>query len=232
MSLLPFSRNGHSRDGTSRSGSLDSYPRNAAVQNGSVSSQAAADPLTLRQALTITAGLAGLVGLLGGGLVRFSLANSSNTRFLSPLQTFPALSDWPSAETSQPPEGASDPPLPETTDVFPFEEEAAPLEEDTWQNDLLETEPWDGDSELNWQTSEDDFDTFRSERFTSTPAAITEPGRSAAPSTFDAFANRSAARSRPGEDDDPLEALSKGPLLRQNALDEPYEAERERSQSF
>ena len=54
-----------------------------------------AQPLTLSQALTITAGLAGLIGLISGVIIRFSLANSSsNARFLSPLQTFPALSDW------------------------------------------------------------------------------------------------------------------------------------------
>lgn len=53
-----------------------------------------ADPLTLFQALTITAGMAGLIGLLSGVAMRFSLANSSNARFLSPLQTFPALSNW------------------------------------------------------------------------------------------------------------------------------------------
>ncbi|MEL7511380.1 MAG: hypothetical protein AAGM27_04410 [Cyanobacteria bacterium J06554_3] len=53
-----------------------------------------ADPLTLSQALTITAGMAGLIGLLSGVAMRFSLANSSNARFLSPLQTFPALSNW------------------------------------------------------------------------------------------------------------------------------------------
>lgn len=51
-------------------------------------------PMTLSEALTITAGLAGLIGLLSGVVIRFSLSNSSNARFLSPLQTFPALSDW------------------------------------------------------------------------------------------------------------------------------------------
>lgn len=51
-------------------------------------------PMTLSEALTITAGLAGLIGLLSGVVMRFSLSNSSNARFLSPLQTFPALSDW------------------------------------------------------------------------------------------------------------------------------------------
>jgi hypothetical protein len=53
-------------------------------------------PLTLSQALTITAGMAGLIGLISGVFIRFSLAHSSNTRFLSPLQTFPTLSSWAS----------------------------------------------------------------------------------------------------------------------------------------
>ncbi len=52
------------------------------------------DRLTLSQALLITAGLAGLVGLFSGALIRFSLSNSDNARFLSPSQTFPALSNW------------------------------------------------------------------------------------------------------------------------------------------
>lgn len=58
------------------------------------SAQPKDEPLSVSQALLITAGLAGLVGLFIGGLIRFSLANSSNARFLSPLQTFPALSNW------------------------------------------------------------------------------------------------------------------------------------------
>ena len=55
---------------------------------------AASEPLTLSQALLITAGCAGLIGLCGGAFLRFSLANSPNARFLSPLQTFPALTNW------------------------------------------------------------------------------------------------------------------------------------------
>ncbi len=58
------------------------------------STQSKDERLSVSQALLITAGLAGLVGLFIGGLIRFSLANSSNVRFLSPLQTFPALSTW------------------------------------------------------------------------------------------------------------------------------------------
>lgn len=52
----------------------------------------ATDSISLSQALIITAGMAGLIGLFSGVIIRFSLANSPNARFLSPLQTFPALS--------------------------------------------------------------------------------------------------------------------------------------------
>ncbi len=56
--------------------------------------------LSLSESLLITAGLAGLIGLGGGAIVRFSLAHSPSARFLSPLQTFPALSSWPLASPS------------------------------------------------------------------------------------------------------------------------------------
>jgi hypothetical protein len=52
--------------------------------------------LTRAQALLITAGIAGLIGLSGGAIVRFLLSNSANARFLSPLQTFPAIPTWAS----------------------------------------------------------------------------------------------------------------------------------------
>ena len=68
-----------------------------------LSSQHPKTPLSLPQALLITAGLAGLVGLSGGVIIRFSLSHSSNARFLSPLQTFPALPSW----TLDSPEGGT-----------------------------------------------------------------------------------------------------------------------------
>ncbi len=60
--------------------------------------------LRLSQALLITAGLAGLVGLFCGVVIRFSLSSSSTASFLSPLQTFPALPDW----TPELPQGTAD----------------------------------------------------------------------------------------------------------------------------
>ena len=72
-------------------------------------------PLSLSQALLITAGLAGLVGLSSGIIIRFSLSHSSNARFLSPLQTFPALPNWTpelpeggTANSQSPPDGGTD----------------------------------------------------------------------------------------------------------------------------
>jgi hypothetical protein len=56
------------------------------------------------QALLVTAGLAGVVGLCSGVIIRFSLSNSPTTRFLSPLQTFPDLADW----APQLPQGTAD----------------------------------------------------------------------------------------------------------------------------
>ncbi|MEO0770302.1 MAG: hypothetical protein AAFY72_12865 [Cyanobacteria bacterium J06649_4] len=69
--------------------------KSSAAQS-SLAGESKEQALTLSQALTITAGMAGLIGLISGIVIRFSLANStdSEARFLSPLQTFPELSDW------------------------------------------------------------------------------------------------------------------------------------------
>jgi len=69
-------------------------PLKPSANQANRSNRSKSDRLTLSQALLITAGLAGLVGLFSGALIRFSLSNSDNARFLSPLQTFPALSSW------------------------------------------------------------------------------------------------------------------------------------------
>ena len=68
--------------------------------NKSPSSAVKDQKLTLSESLLITAGLAGLIGLGGGAIIRFSLPHSPNASFLSPLQTFPTLSSWPSASPS------------------------------------------------------------------------------------------------------------------------------------
>ena len=78
--------------------------KSSASKSASALHQPEGDRLTRSQALIITAGLAGLLGLCGGAAIRFSLANASNTRFLSPLQTFPELSNW----TSTPAQNAVD----------------------------------------------------------------------------------------------------------------------------
>lgn len=73
--------------------SLDSKSLRSAQASAS-RERVAAETISLSQALIITAGMAGLIGLFSGVIIRFSLANSPNARFLSPLQTFPALSNW------------------------------------------------------------------------------------------------------------------------------------------
>lgn len=87
MSLSPFqSRNGQSAQGKPVHSIRLTQP--SAKDEGH-------QPLTLSQALTITAGLAGLVGLLSGVFLRFSIVNSPNSARFSPLQTFPTLANGP-----------------------------------------------------------------------------------------------------------------------------------------
>ncbi|MEM8501781.1 MAG: hypothetical protein AAF716_01345 [Cyanobacteria bacterium P01_D01_bin.1] len=83
----------------------DSKPRS---QQKLVKKKSDDQPLTFSQALTITAGMAGLIGLVSGAFIRFSLTHSSNARFLSPLQTFPALSNWTPDTLADPPNSEAD----------------------------------------------------------------------------------------------------------------------------
>ena len=71
-------------------------------------------PLSLPQALLITAGLAGLVGLSSGIVIRFSLSHSPRASFLSPLQTFPDLPNWMPERSSGTADSQS---LPDDTDT-------------------------------------------------------------------------------------------------------------------
>lgn len=210
---------------------MNSSPLPSPQSSSIVPAKSSDSPLTLSQALTITAGLAGLIGLLSGGVMRFSLARSSNARFLSPLQTFPTLSDW-SSETNatavEVPEGVND------------------WKNNDWENN--ERDSWKRNTDLNWQTG-GDFDEFSSESFTEFPSSgerapevnvRVEPfsgieqerfGEASdesfapelfAPSNFDDFADRQEGRLRTG-DQDPLKSLSEGPLLRQTELSWPGE---------
>ncbi|MGD1895995.1 MAG: hypothetical protein ACFB16_03475 [Phormidesmis sp.] len=218
MSSPPSRRNTHRNNLPAKSDSVAALSSRQYSNNN--------EPLTFSQALTITAGMAGLVGLLSGVVVRFSLASSSNNRFLSPLQTFPTLSDWSSAPAERTAE--ADPPPSDSIDT----------EGDSVQDS------WQAPSDLDWETDSSDFETFSSEGFTDTQtttelplenAAEAEsrliekerllvPVSSAAPSNFDAFANRSDGSKRSVED--PLKTLSNGPLLRTPALEnELYDAD-------
>ena len=169
---------------------------------------ASSEPLTLSQALLITAGLAGLIGLCSGAFIRFSLANSPEASFLSPLQTFPALSNW-TPELSQ---EAADAPVAASYGLGEdgeYESDDPPqryLEEDT----ILTFEPAEPIEEEETNPIGESLDTAISEE--TGPVDIT---------TFDTFANREKGRQR---DADPLDLLQRGPNI---GL--PRQAEPERS---
>ncbi len=222
MPFSPFRQDSPSARSTSQaSGSKASKSKALKVKDSANS------PLTFSQALTITAGMAGLVGLFSGGAVRFSLAHSPNTRALSPLQTFPSLPDSPN-EASQ-------------LDLEVFEASAAPptsLPEVT-SPEVTSLERWQIPSESAWNANTDDFDTFdesNTESFTDSSATV-EPflaevspsrdvldsgdltnNRAPTPTTFDAFASRDTQGRT--TDVNPLEALSNGPLLRQPTIED------------
>ena len=149
MSLLPFGRNNsrQSRFLVSKDSTTSDV---LVVQKQAAQSRSAQNlvhsPLTFSQALTITAGMAGLVGLLSGVLIRFSLSNSSTARFLSPLQTFPELSDR-SSET------ASDV---AKADVSSLDDGPEDISSGGWRSP----------AELDWDADTQNFDTFSSESFT------------------------------------------------------------------
>lgn len=186
-------------------------------------------PLTLSQALTITAGMAGLIGLLSGSVIRFSLANSPNARFLSPLQTFPVVSNSTSDSSTNKPDSNGVNPATRAGDSL--------LERNT-------SESWQQPDELDWPTDNSDFETFSSEGFTDTEST-TELGfpdepvsvpilestleestlekesvleSNIVPNTFDAFANRAQTQRRFETEEDPLKVLSNGPMLGQPDL--------------
>ncbi len=73
---------------------MSTSPFQAKTRPPSPPDQPKPERLSRSQALLITAGLAGFIGLSSGIIMRFSLSNSSSARFLSPLQTFPDLPDW------------------------------------------------------------------------------------------------------------------------------------------
>ena len=238
MSLLPFGRNNLRQSHVpekikTASHFLVRQPQTAQTRSAQTQGRS---PLTFSQAITITAGMAGLVGLLSGVLVRFSLANSSNARFLSPLQTFPELSDWSSDST---------PDVADAQTRFPERSPEGILEESS--PDL-----WQSPDELDWNTDTRDFDTFSSESFTdaqSTTELTIEDGEGqeipfieseGAPTSgravaetdtqnFDTFANRVEGQ-RQVESIDPFKALSRGPLLRKSTL-EPLPGESGLSES-
>ena len=178
------------------------------------------EPLTLSQALIITAGMAGLLGLCGGAILRFSLANSPDARFLSPLQTFPALSDW---APELPQDNADGRYLPGGGSEYEAGLSRTDLPAETTILTFEPAEPIDSSSSPIDRSLNTEIDTD------SKPTDIT---------TFDTFAARENGRQRTAA---PLDLLEKGPDLggvrRQSApdlsiLDSPDASEFDRGETF
>jgi len=148
-------------------------------------------PLTLSQALTITAGMAGLIGLVSGVFIRFSLAHSSNARFLSPLQTFPTVSNWTSEALQNPPESnaSASNALESDTDSLAPSVDSGRFEDSQGRID-------DPDSSYSASDYPGGFDEF-------------------------ANRSNSPAQSTQGSVQDPLEVLRSGPLLRESGNLDP-----------
>lgn len=146
--------------------------------------------LNLSQALIITAGLAGLIGLGSGAVIRFSLATSSNTRFLSPMQTFPALPNW----APELPQGTAD------SHYLPGGAESG------------RTGEYNSTPPLSDRNASIDSRSIPAVDAVESPAALLLKQSSAASdiSSFDAFAARNEPiKSLP----DPRETLGKGPSI-------------------
>ncbi len=162
-------------------------------QPASTPRQPETDPLSLSQALIITAGLAGLLGLCGGVAIRFSLANSSNTRFLSPLQTFPELSNW----APTPSQNAAD-------SQYSPEGTESDGRNDSLAEEAIRVPAFDAMEPLRESTDD------QAQRSSDQTDLEDRPQEAEAVDikTFDAFAARDETRTLPL---DPLETLKKGP---------------------
>lgn len=158
-----------------------------------------ADSISLSQALIITAGMAGLIGLFSGVIIRFSLANSPNARFLSPLQTFPALSTW-TPEPSESSQSVADPEGNATSRDYTQDEQSEAIR--TFES----SEPPDYLQEELEEPTDDSFN-------------LTNDTDSVDATTFDTFADRNTP-SRPSASGR-WEALEAGPKFRQDAEGKP-----------
>lgn len=155
-------------------------------------------PLTISQALIVTAGIAGLLGLCGGAILRFAFAHSPDTRFLSPLQTFPALSDWDSElseETANARDESGDGYAGKTPDVGA---NSAYSEGAQSRSTILTSEPAPIDSSKRSSISE------------SSDTQIDQGSEPTEVNSFDTFAARGKKRQRTAA---PLDLLEQGPDL-------------------
>lgn len=160
------------------------------------SKPALSEPLTLPQALLLTAGFAGLVGLCGGAVLRFSLAKSPDAHFLSPLQTFPALSNW---TPGLPQKTADSHYLPGGGSEYEEGSDRAASETTPADTTILTFEPA---APINSNQSSPIGDSLNTE--------ITVDSKPTDTATFDAFAARENGRQRTAA---PLDLLKKGPDL-------------------
>ena len=155
--------------------------------------------LTIPQALIVTAGMAGLLGLCGGAILRFAFANSPDARFLSPLQTFPALSDWDSElseETVDAQDGSGDGYANESPNT---DSNSAYSEGSQSESSILTSEPAGPVDGNQGSRIDESLDTQADKG--SEPAQV---------KNFDAFAARGNGRQQTAE---PLDLLKRGPDL-------------------
>lgn len=162
----------------------------------SVESASNSDPLTLSQALIITAGMAGLIGLCGGALLRFAFANSPDARFLNPLQTFPALSDW----VSELPKESASSRTPADANSEYEGSRSGPYSEGFQAESTI----------LTFESAEPIDSSQSSPIDESLDTKIDDSSKPADIATFDAFAARGNGRQRTAA---PLDLLKKGPDL-------------------
>ena len=156
-------------------------------------------PLTVPQALIVTAGMAGLVGLCAGAILRFAFANSPDTRFLSPLQTFPALSDWDSELSEETADARND-----SADGYA---EKAPNAD----SNSARSEGFQPESTILTSESAEPIDNNKSSPINeSLDTQINKDSKATETSNFDAFAARENGRQRTAA---PLDLLKQGPDL-------------------
>ncbi|NJM98616.1 MAG: hypothetical protein HC800_16970 [Phormidesmis sp. RL_2_1] len=178
-------------------------PRNNKTHSSAA--QLKPDRLTRSQALIITAGLAGLIGLGSGSMIRFALAGSTNTHFLNPLQTFPARANWSSE-------------LPIGTTDNSWHEPNTDEDDDGQKSDWpQENQPADSSQFSTFELDQtlieslDEHDSTSDDGFNqNTNPSLSKGSDAFNQTTFDSFAARDERNNVPL---DPWETLKQGPTI-------------------